>query len=81
MPFSKVRFLLLAFMLLLNANGLENSFNPEVQNQPLLQKLNKTVPNLVSDSSLAPHPEKEVKVITLAKTLALANKKRKISSY
>ncbi len=74
MPYPKARFLLLAFMLLLDANGLKNSFNPDVQNQHLLQELVKTPPELVSDSNLLPNPDKEVRATILAKMLAQENK-------
>ncbi|MDQ3290602.1 MAG: hypothetical protein M3Q05_04865 [Bacteroidota bacterium] len=73
MLFPKARFLLLAFLLMLNVNGLENSFNPKVQSQQFIQELDRTLPDFVSDSSLGSHPNREARAVTLAKRFAKAN--------
>ncbi|WP_146153549.1 hypothetical protein [Adhaeribacter arboris] len=60
-------------MLLSNVNGLKNSFNPDVESQPILREQDIITPGLVADSSQKQTPEQEVKIKTLAKALAQVN--------
>ncbi len=70
MQIPRTRFLLLAFMLLLRANGLNIGSTYINRNQQLLPKLNTTLPDLVTDTVLSSNSNREVKVTTFARTMA-----------